>query len=287
MVRVSMVTSEAFSARASRLAGELTPNQLKAARYFQSNATMTLTSSTDVIANKIGVSTASVIRTAQALGYKGFPELKQALASELSEKGTEPREVIGRRIKVERHWQNRLESVVEDSITTLDETTKTIDPRVWEEATTMLTKAANTFVYGVEEAGNIAEVFAHYQRTFGLKALACRDTGRSLAPFVSVLGAEDCIVLFAPLRVFPEIKEIFAFAADRGIRTVLVTEIVDTSFANDDSIVLRTPSTVLTNSENILAPLVVAFTLAQDVAARRSPESLAAYNEMIERRERL
>ncbi|MCF2573588.1 MurR/RpiR family transcriptional regulator [Brevibacterium sp. UCMA 11754] len=282
-----MVTSESFSTRVTRLAGALTPNQLKAARYFRQNATMTLTSSTSLIASKVGVSTASVIRTAQSLGYAGFPELKQALADELSDTGTEPRKLIGRRVSARQAGRNSLMSVIEDSITTLDEATTTIDRTVWDEAVGALAGASETFTYGVEEAGHLAEIFAHHMRTFGFKAQANRHTGRSLAPFVTSLGADDCIVLFAPLRVFPEIKEIFAYAKDRSIRTILVTEIVDTSFANDDSLVLATPSTVLTDTENIMAPLVVAFSLAHDVANRSSSSSMDAYNEMVERRERL
>ena len=282
-----MVTSESFSTRVTRLAGELTPNQLKAARYFRQNATMTLTSSTGLIASNVGVSTASVIRTAQKLGYAGFPELKQALADELTDTGTEPRKLMGRRISARRSGRNSLQSVLEDSITTLEEATTTIDESAWDKAVSLLSGSPEAFVYGVEEAGHLAEIFAHHMRTFGFRAQASRHTGRSLAPFVTSLGDCGCIVLFAPLRVFPEIKEILAYAKDRGIPTILVTEIVDTSFANDDSVILATPSTVLTDTENIMAPLAVAYSLAHDVANRNSANSLDAYNTMVEHRERL
>lgn len=282
-----MVTSESFSARVTRLAGELTPNQLKAARYFRQNATMTLTSSTSLIAIKVGVSTASVIRTAQSLGYAGFPELKQALADELNDTGTEPRKLMGRRISGVQSGRSSLFSVLEDSIATLDEATTTIDETAWDEAVTILSGSSETFVYGVEEAGHLGEVFAHHMRTFGFKAQANRHTGRSLSPFVTSLRGSVCVVLFAPLRVFPEIKEIFAYAKAEDVRTILVTEIVDTSFANEDSVILTTPSTVLIDTENILAPLAVAYSLAHDVANRSSSSSMEAYNEMIERRDRL
>lgn len=282
-----MVTAESFSTRAARLASQLTPNQLKAARYFQQNATMTLTLSTDQLAEKIGVSTASVIRTAQTLGYGGLPELKRALADELNEKGSRPGSVIGRRLRTGDSSQARLHSVLRDSIATLDETATVIDSHAWNEAAGLIADSTSTFAYGVEESGQVAELFSHLLRTFGFNASAYSQTGRSFAPFVAAIRRATCVVVFVPLRLFPEIRETLQIADAQGIRTIVVTEIVDTSFVNPDSVVLTTPSTVLTNTENILSPFVVAYALAQEAAARGSAESMEAYNEMLERRERL
>lgn len=282
-----MVTAESSSARATKLASNLTPNQLKTARYFQQNATMTLTLSTDQLAEKIGVSTASVIRTAQALGYEGLSELKRALADELNEKGSKPASVIGRRLKTGDSSQSRLHSVLHDSIATLDETATVIDPSAWNDAASLVADSTSTFAYGIEESGQVAELFTHLLRTFGFNASAYSQTGRSFAPFVAAIRRATCVVVFVPLRLFPEIGEILQVADVEGIRTIVVTEIVDTSFVNADSVVLTTPSTVLTNTENILSPFVVAYALAQEAGSRARAESMDAYNEMLERRERL
>src|SRR5690349_21497446 len=58
----------------------LTPTQHRVADYFVQAGPTTLLMSASDIARELEVSDATVVRTAQALGFPGLPELRQALA---------------------------------------------------------------------------------------------------------------------------------------------------------------------------------------------------------------
>ncbi|MHA3684773.1 MurR/RpiR family transcriptional regulator [Leucobacter sp. HY1908] len=266
---------------------DLTPAQSKVIRYFQTNPTLTLTLSTDQLAERLGVSSASVIRSAQSLGYAGLPELKRDLAVEISHKGVSPGTQWEERLYQNGKAPNRLFDLLGETIGLLEEGIAAIDATTWARAANRLASSTRTFAYGFEEAGHVADFLAHELRSFGFDAIANNATGLSFAPFASLIRNADCVVVICPLRIIPEVKELLRITHEAGVDTIVITETVDLSFAHESSIVLQTPSTVLRNSSNVILPLLVASSLAQEAAAAAPSTAVAAYNEMLDRRDRL
>jgi DNA-binding MurR/RpiR family transcriptional regulator len=276
-----------FSRRVADATDRLTPNQLKVVRYFERNATLALTSSAEVVASVLNVSTASVVRSAQALGYDGLSSLKRALAVEITERGVAPGRVLDSRLSTGHAGHERMHNVLSDMGNLVLEISSTVDLDAWDTAVTVLAAADRTFAYGVEEAGHVAETFVHDMRTFGFDAVACTRTGTAFAPYTALAMHSSCIVIFCPLRVFPEIRELLSLADGESIPTIVITEIVGVEFVNESSVVLQTPSSVMTSGSNTIAPSALSFALTQQVAAERKTESTEAYNRMLRLRERM
>ena len=72
-----------FADRAAAALAQLSAAERDALRFFQENREEVLVSSAAGLAAKIGTSDATVIRTAQALGYTGLDDLRRHLADEL------------------------------------------------------------------------------------------------------------------------------------------------------------------------------------------------------------
>lgn len=72
------------SIRITTLAPSLQPNQRKVAEVMLVDAPSIVELTAQGLADRVGVGRATVIRTAQSLGYDGFPQLRVALAQELA-----------------------------------------------------------------------------------------------------------------------------------------------------------------------------------------------------------
>lgn len=72
-----------FADRAALASENLSAAERDALRFFQENREEVLVSSAAALAAKIGTSDATIIRTAQALGYSGLDDLRRNLADEL------------------------------------------------------------------------------------------------------------------------------------------------------------------------------------------------------------
>lgn len=71
------------SARLAATARSLKPNQYKVAQFAMENLEMVVDMTAQEVSEKVGVGRATVVRTAQALGYDGFPQFRVALAREI------------------------------------------------------------------------------------------------------------------------------------------------------------------------------------------------------------
>ena len=71
------------SARLAAAARSLKPNQYKVAQYALDNLDTVVDMTAQEVSEKVGVGRATVVRTAQALGYEGFPQFRVALAREI------------------------------------------------------------------------------------------------------------------------------------------------------------------------------------------------------------
>jgi DNA-binding MurR/RpiR family transcriptional regulator len=72
-----------FAERLAGTAGKLSTTEANVASFFRDNREEVLVASAVELARKIGTSDATVIRSAQALGFSGLDELRRQLAADL------------------------------------------------------------------------------------------------------------------------------------------------------------------------------------------------------------
>src|SRR5450432_3969957 len=82
------MSRETFAARVARLGGSLGGSGMRVVRFIEQNPASALASSALELAASAATSDATVIRTAQALGYSGLADLKQALVVALDGNAT-------------------------------------------------------------------------------------------------------------------------------------------------------------------------------------------------------
>lgn len=76
-----------ISARIAGLAAALAPSERRVADHLLLDAAAAVNCTAQELADLVGVSRASVIRTAQTLGYDGYPQMRVALAREVAPAG--------------------------------------------------------------------------------------------------------------------------------------------------------------------------------------------------------
>ena len=79
-----------FTSKVSAAYGKLTHSQKVVANYVDENYEDIAFSTLEELAEKIGVSTTTVIRFARALDYSGFSEMQDSIKKEIQTKGSLP-----------------------------------------------------------------------------------------------------------------------------------------------------------------------------------------------------
>ena len=138
------------------------------------------------VARAAGVSTATVVRTAQALGYSGFPQLRVMLARDLG--AASPQPTASGPVGVV--W-NYLQAVAD----ALPEMTSQLDPDALEQAIRSVANARQVLVAGNGVSAPVALDFAMRLTTIGRSATMSMDSLDQVIRARLLSPGDACIVV--------------------------------------------------------------------------------------------
>ncbi|MGH2819509.1 MAG: MurR/RpiR family transcriptional regulator [Actinomycetota bacterium] len=221
VIRARMNT---LSSSERRVAGYVTSHQADAARMSMLQ-----------VAKGAGVSDATVLRFARALGYDGFNEFKIALAAELLIPGEETFAVVDRRDS----YEQLVGKVVATNVEILQDTEETLDAAELRRAVLAIRGARRIYVFAAGTSTPVAEWM--YDRLFrlGLPATVITDPYRQLVQ-ASICEDEDVIVTISrsgsPKHLVEALR---AVGADRPVvRRIAITADPHSPIATLSSVVL-------------------------------------------------
>lgn len=265
---------------AERLAAQqsaLTTSEERVAQYLVTHVDELAFETAEGIAAQTETSDATVIRTVQALGYRGMPDLKRALRAE-QRRSTSPAQRLERSLE----WAGEDPAVVLDHVLASDaalltHARSTIDPERFRAAVGILADAREVVSTGFGPSGAVASHLARRLNRLGRRARACIESGFLLADGLVTLAEEDAIVLFVwGGGVSREVKVVLEHASAVDIPIVLVTDTLGPALSRSVATYVSLPAAPKDALGSQTRMLAVTEALALAVAASRHDASLAA-----------
>ncbi|WP_461143393.1 MurR/RpiR family transcriptional regulator [Salinifilum aidingensis] len=234
--------------------------------------------STSSAAAAAAVNVATVVRTAQQLGFSGWPALRAEIRSRYLS-GLSASEVLS-----EHHEESDRGpawSTLRRDLHNLHDLARLLDePQVRRVART-IRAAGTTLVLGAGSFAAPGLQLSHLAQTIGHDVRLHRVGGTALFNAVSLLGPEDCLVVFQLWRTPHEILRAVHVASAAGVSIVLVSDQVreDVRGLADELVVM--PS----EGASMFPSLVAATTVVQAILAALvacDPAAAAAWSDGIE-----
>jgi DNA-binding MurR/RpiR family transcriptional regulator len=262
----------------------LGPGERVAARYLLDHAADAVVATAAQIGRRSGVSDATVIRTARALGYAGLPALRRELAAELGAATSAAGRMSRSFAVVGEDPHEALLLMVDLAQQALEELRTRVTAADFQRAVVLLHSAQRILLFGIGPTAPIAEYGAFQLRRVGLDARAITLTGLQFADQVNGVQPDDCLVVMAYGRVHVEVRVLLAEARSRGASAILISDTLAASLAGQVDVALpaRRGRSGLVSSHAATLPLLEALTLA--LAHRRSDGAMAALERLNELR---
>ncbi|EPX79507.1 MurR/RpiR family transcriptional regulator [Salipiger mucosus] len=171
-----------------------------------------------------GVSTPTVARMVQKLGFKGYPQFHQALLAELQAKvsGPEARRAAWASEAPDSHLLNRFADAVTQN---LRQTFSNVDTAQFDAAAKRLAATeGRLYVVGGRITRSLAEyAFTHFQ------AIRARVTHLTSSPatwphYVLDMAEGDTLLIFDIRRYEENLERLARIASERGVTVILVTD---------------------------------------------------------------
>ena len=264
---------------------KLSPTAYRVAVFINENRATVLASSAADLAASLGTSDATVVRTVQALGFSGIPEMKQELATSLQRPAT-PAADMGRTLS---DIGGDTDKAIDLALTTHVEAVGSLRRG---HARSALTRAVQTLhpadrivVFGIGPSAPIAHYVSVLLSRQGRKARVLDATGFALADQLLDLNSRDALLVMAYGRAYREITAVFAEARRLRLPIVLITDSLEAQLARQATVIVPAKRGKASRAALHGATLVTLEALVLGLAAadqRRSMDSLHRLNDLRE-----
>jgi DNA-binding MurR/RpiR family transcriptional regulator len=231
-----------FSARLARDKQRLTPAMRRVADFIDQNRTDVLLCSALELARLTHASDATIIRTAQALGFDGLDSLRASLAASL---GATPssveRELISSLEIVGKDVDLAISRVLDSQEQALRTLQKKKVASLISSAVQTLARAKRIAVFGMGPTGYIAGYFCERLRRSGRRQILLNQSGGRLADQLLDLEPGDALLMLAYGKPYSEAAATIAEAQRLKMPIVLVSDSLDDSLSRYADVIVPAP----------------------------------------------
>lgn len=239
------------------------------ARHVRANYQTVAFSTVDELARASGVSQATIVRFAQALGFKGYPdfqkEVRRLVRAEL--KGTE-------RFQLSPAAASPIDLVVQKELENLGALRDGFDVRAFRQALKMLRGASEVMVAGARASAPLAAHLAFGLAKLGVRAPRVLAVTSDTYEQVQRLDRRACVAVIGFPRYLRELVELLAFAKGADLATLTITDSAFSPLRGEVS--LYAPAESASFVAFHAAPLVLVNALLHELSVGERQATLAA-----------
>lgn len=253
--------------------GTLTASEKRLVQALLSRPNEAALLSAAELSARAGVHQATAVRLAQKLGYRGYPELRTRLQTDLLQ--GEPASRLQRRL--ERSRAGILAALVESEVEALQALPTYVSQEQLERAAALLIGAERVFLFAQGHASSLSELLDRRLRRSGFQTVVLGSSRRDLAEHLLGLGANDAMLAFAFHREPDYLGHLLSYAREVGASTLLVSDPLGSTVRPQPDLVLAAPRGEAEAFQTLSVPMAICNALVLSIAALdkgRSVETL-------------
>ena len=281
MANVVASATDTYAERVAERGEQLAPAERRVAELLVDLGPEATLLSAAALAEQLGTSDATIVRTAKALGYSGLAELRRALAA------SGDNLPIGERLRrtLEQTPGDELfASAIRNHLADVDSLTRNVSPETFRDAVALLAGSDRIVWRGVGPSAHLAAYGQLITQRIGKPSSALVHTGTSFADELLTVAPGDAIVVFAYGRLQSHVRVLLDHAATLAIPVVLITDTLGRKLDDAVNVTLQCGRGAPGLFASHGTTLVVIEALVLAVAATDQPESEASLKQLNELR---
>lgn len=207
-------------------------------------------------------SVASVVRFSKAIGYKGYPEFRMALVSEVSRIGFTASKAaeLDSGITISDSLEEIIRKISQADAQAIQTTAERIDIDSFAKTVDAWDKAQTIGIFGLVSSGYVAMDLSLKLNRQGKTTTAWRDAHTALTS-VSLLKPGDCLVAISHSGTTVDVVDVMQAFKSRGITIILITNSLRSSATALADIVLHTSARETTFRSGATASRIAQLTV--------------------------
>ncbi len=273
--------TDTYSARVARRVEELAPAERRVAELLLDLGPQATLLSAAALAQQLGTSDATVVRTAKSLGYGGLAELRRALASHAV---NPPLGERLRRTLDQAPGDQLFAGVIRNHLASMESLTGNVSAQAFQDAVAVLADADRIVWRGVGPSAHLAGYGQIVTQRVGKPSTALVHTGTSFADELLTLAPGDAVVLLAYGKLQSHVRVLINHAETIDVPVVLITDTLGSKLGGAVRTTLRSGRGAPGMFASHATTLIVIEALVLGVAAAHRAESETSLSQLNELR---
>lgn len=239
--------------------------------YIMENSEKVINMTATSLGEKIGISESTVVRFANELGFKGYPELQKALRNLIKTKMTSVQRIDISDMTI---GDDVVKDVMTNDIENLKTSVELLDRKEFDKASDMISNADSVYIVGVRSSSMLANFLYYYLDLIMDNVNLVITTGAGeIFEQIRRIGKNDVIIGITFPRYSSRTKECLEIAKNSGADIVAITDTEDSPISEIADSVLFVKSDMASFVDSLVAPLSVINALIVSVG-RKKKDSL-------------
>jgi len=265
---------------------QLTKSEKRIANYLRRNQEESAFLSAGELADRLGLSEATMVRFARTLGFGSYPAMRVMLQEEFRRRVTHSTRLRSRLDEL-REEGDIFEQVTVSEIDYLTQALQTVDREALHQAVSQIIKCEHIFVFGTGPSISLVDLLNVRLTRFGKYVVPLMTAGREMLEPMLSMTDRDLLFAIGFFDVNPSLQTILNHANERQCPVILLTDTLGSIIGEKADIILAAKRGPVSAFHSLVVPMTIINTLLLEVANENQEQVMANLDHLDQLRERL
>ena len=263
---------------------QLTKSEKQIANYLRKNQEESAFLSAAELADRLGLSEATIVRFARTIGFDSYPAMREML-----------QENFRRRVTHSTRLQSRLEDLLDggdilermiaSEIDYLSQALETVDLKAFHQAVDLMKSHKRIFVFGVGPSVSLVELMEIRLRRVGMDVVPLTTTGREILEPMLRMNDRDLLFTICFFDITPPLELVLNYANELGSKVIMLTDTLGSIVGDKADVVLAAKRGPVSGFHSLVVPMTIINTLLLALAQEDQEHAVANLDKLDSLRE--
>ncbi len=265
---------------------QLTKSEKRIANYLRKNQEESAFLAAGEIADRLGLSEATLVRFARTLGFTSYPAMRSVLQDAFRHRVTHSARLRGRLDDL-RQGGDLFERLVVSEIDYLTQALDTVSHAAIQRAVQLLRTCERVFVYGTGPSISLVDLIEVRLNRFGRQVIPLTTAGREILEPLILMKDTDLLLMICFFDIAPTQQMILDYAAEVSCPVIILTDTLGSIVGDKADVVLAARRGPMAEFHSLVVPMTIINTLLLALADEDREQVMANLDKLDQMRERL
>jgi DNA-binding MurR/RpiR family transcriptional regulator len=275
-----------FSQIISERYTDLTKSEKRIANYLRKNQEESAFLAAGEIADRLGLSEATLVRFARTLGFSNYPSMRTVLQENFRRRVTHSARLRSRLDDL-REAGDIFDRLVVSEIDYMTQSLETVDRQALHQAVDMIRARKRIFIFGVGPSISLVNLMEIRLSRFGWEAVPLTSAGREILEPLIRMTDQDLLFVICFFDISGALQLILDYANEINCPVIMLTDTLGSIIGDQADVVLSAKRGPVSEFHSLVVPMTIINTLLLAVAQEERPQVMANLDKLDQMRERL